>query len=284
MSVIWEYIVHFFSLFKIITVFDIIDIAALSAVLFAVYLFMKERRAGKLALGVGFVFILLLICNLLSLKAMQFILSHAIEVGLVMLVVIFQPEIRSGLEKLGGNSLRGIKAIGEQKSSAHTIAMIDEISNATFELAKSKTGAIIVFERNTKLGDIILTGTVINAQVSSYLLRNIFYDKAPLHDGAVILQDGRLTAAGCMLPLTANNNLSKELGMRHRAGIGVSEQSDAVVVIVSEESGSISVAIDGMIKRHLSPETLERLLRNELMAEVDEEKKNGIFGFLRVKK
>ena len=272
MSVIWEYIVHFFSLFKIITVFDIIDIIALSAVLFAVYLFMKERRAGKLALGVGFVFILLLVCNLLSLKAMQFILSHVIEVGLVLLVVIFQPEIRSGLEKLGGNSLRGIKAIGEQKSSAHTIAMIDEISNATFELAKSKTGAIIVFERNTKLGDIILTGTVINAQVSSYLLRNIFYDKAPLHDGAVIIRDNRLYSAGCLLPLSINTDIIKDLGTRHRAAIGASENSDCIAVVVSEETGIVSITHEGHIYRNFTRATMKRKLEEYLVHNSTQEK------------
>ena len=229
---IWDYIVHFFSLFKLITVFDIIDILFLTGVLFAVYLFMKERRAGKLALGVGFIFLLLIISELLSLRAMQFILSHVIDVGLVLLVVIFQPEIRSGLEKLGDNSLKGIKVIGEQKNSTQTLAMIDEIANATFELAKSKTGALIVFERNTKLGDLILTGTVINAQVSSYLLRNIFYDKAPLHDGAVIIRDNRIYSAGCLLPLSVNTDIIKDLGTRHRAAIGASENSDCIAVVV----------------------------------------------------
>ena len=273
---IWDYIVHFFSLFKLITVFDIIDILFLTGVLFAVYLFMKERRAGKLALGVGFIFLLLIISELLSLRAMQFILSHVIDVGLVLLVVIFQPEIRSGLEKLGDNSLKGIKVIGEQKNSTQTLAMIDEIANATFELAKSKTGALIVFERNTRLGDLILTGTVINAQVSSYLLRNIFYDKAPLHDGAVIIRDNRIYSAGCLLPLSVNTDIIKDLGTRHRAAIGASENSDCIAVVVSEETGIVSVAHEGHIYRNFTRATIKKKLEEYLVHNSTQTKnKNG---------
>lgn len=274
---VWDYIVHFFSMFKLITAFDIIDILCLSGVLFVIYLFMKERRAGKLALGVGFIFILLVLCEILSLRAMQYILSHAIDVGLVLLVVIFQPEIRSGLEKLGDNSLKGIKVIGEQKNSTQTIAMIDEISNATFELAKSKTGALIVFERNTKLGDLILTGTVINAQVSSYLLRNIFYDKAPLHDGAVIIRDNRIYSAGCLLPLSINSDIIKDLGTRHRAAIGASENSDCVAVVVSEETGIVSIAHEGHIYRNFTRATMKKKLEEYLVHNSSQTKnKNGV--------
>jgi len=274
---VWDYIVHFFSMFKLITPFDIIDIICLSGVLFVIYLFMKERRAGKLAIGVGFIFILLILCEILSLRAMQYILSHAIDVGLVLLVVIFQPEIRSGLEKLGDNSLRGIKVIGEQKNSTQTIAMIDEISNATFELARSKTGALIVFERNTKLGDLILTGTVINAQVSSYLLRNIFYDKAPLHDGAVIIRDNRIYSAGCLLPLSINSDIIKDLGTRHRAAIGASENSDCIAVVVSEETGIVSIAHEGHIYRNFTRATMKKKLEEYLVHNSSQVKnKNGV--------
>ncbi|MBQ9744665.1 MAG: diadenylate cyclase CdaA [Clostridia bacterium] len=272
----WDYIVHFFSLFKLITIFDIIDIICLSGVLFVIYLFMKERRAGKLAIGVGFIFALLILCEILSLRAMQYILSHAIDVGLVLLVVIFQPEIRSGLEKLGDNSLKGIKVIGEQKTSTQTIAMIDEISNATFELARSKTGALIVFERNTKLGDLILTGTVINAQVSSYLLRNIFFDKAPLHDGAVIIRDNRIYSAGCLLPLSINSDIIKDLGTRHRAAIGASENSDCIAVVVSEETGIVSIAHEGHIYRNFTRATMKKKLEEYLVHTSSQVKnKNG---------
>jgi diadenylate cyclase len=260
MRAIWDYIVHFFSLFKMITVFDVIDILCVTAVFFAIYLFIKERRAGKLALGVGIIFVLLIICQLLSLTAMQYLLSHVIEVGIVLLVVIFQPEIRSALEKLGDSSIKGIKVISEQKGSTQTIAMIDEIATATFELAKSNTGALIVFERNTKLGDLILTGTVINAQVSSYLLRNIFYDKAPLHDGAVIINNERIVAAACILPVSNRELKDRSLGLRHRAGIGLAETSDAVVIIVSEETGSVSLVVGSVVQRDLSVQLLSARL------------------------
>ncbi|MBQ2736398.1 MAG: diadenylate cyclase CdaA [Clostridia bacterium] len=273
---VWDFIVHFFSLFKLITVFDVIDIICLSGVLFVIYLFVKERRAGKLALGVAFVFIILAFCELLSLNAMKFLLSHAIDVGLVLIVVIFQPEIRSGLEKIGDSSLKGIKVIGEQKNSTHTIAMIDEISNAIFELAKSKTGALIVFERNTKLGDLILTGTVINAQVSSYLLRNIFFDKAPLHDGAVIIRDNRIYSAGCLLPLSINSDIIKDLGTRHRAAIGASENSDCIAVVVSEETGIVSIAHEGHIYRNFTRATMKKKLEEYLVHTASQSKdKNG---------
>jgi diadenylate cyclase len=272
MRAIWDYIVHFFSLFKMITVFDVIDILCVTAVFFAIYLFIKERRAGKLALGVGIIFVLLIICQLLSLTAMQYLLSHVIEVGIVLLVVIFQPEIRSALEKLGDSSIKGIKVISEQKGSTQTIAMIDEIATATFELAKSKTGALIVFERTTRLGDIIRTGTTVDALASTLLLGNIFFNKAPLHDGAVIIRNGRVHSAGCFLPLSESSEIGKQLGTRHRAAIGMSENSDAIVLVISEENGIISVAKDGELKRGFNRTNLENYLNSEL---IKEEKRGG---------
>ena len=155
---------------------------------------------------------------------------------------------------------------------------IEETTEAYASLSKDKVGALMVFERQNLLDDVIKTGTELDCGVSSELLKNIFWNKAPLHDGAVIVRNGRIVGAGCMLPLSGNVNLSRDLGMRHRAGIGISEHSDAVVVIVSEETGSISAAVGGMLKRHLAPETLERLLRNELLREQEEtKKKTGSF-------
>ena len=155
-------------------------------------------------------------------------------------------------------------------------------------MSASKTGALIIFERNVKLNDIMSTGTIINADVTAELIKNIFFNKAPLHDGALIVRGSRLAAAGCVLPLTKSTNLSKELGMRHRAGIGLSEQSDAVVVIVSEETGSISVAIEGMLKRHLTAATFEKLLRSELIHDEDEARNrsfiNNLKKYFKVKK
>jgi len=160
-----------------------------------------------------------------------------------------------------------------KESVAEVETAITETTEAYTSLSKDKVGALMVFERQNLLDDVIKTGTVLDCAVSSELLKNLFWNKAPLHDGAVIVRDGRIVSAGCMLPLSSNANLSRELGMRHRAGIGMSEHSDAVVVIVSEETGSISAAVGGMLKRHLAPETLERLLRNELIGENQQEKK-----------
>ena len=187
------------------------------------------------------------------------------------LVILFQPELRKLLEQVGSSRLGKMFSGGRTAASDELDSAITQTVEAYAELSKSKTGALMFFERNNMLDDAIRTGTKLDTVVNSELLKNIFWNKAPLHDGAVIVRDGRIVGAGCMLPMSGNVNLSKELGMRHRAGIGASEQTDAVVAIVSEETGSISVAVGGMLKRHLAPGTLERLLRNELMPEKKEE-------------
>jgi diadenylate cyclase len=245
---------------------DVVDILFLTLVFFCVFLFVKERRAAKLVLGIVFLLAFLVICNIFNLQAMNYLLSNFFEVGIVLLVIIFQPEIRSGLEKMGDNSVRGIKRIGEgNKNQSQTMATIDSLSNAIFDLAKTKTGAIIVFERNTKLGELILTGTVLNAQVSTFLLRNIFFNKAPLHDGAVVIRDNRIYAAGCLLPLSINPDIIKDLGTRHRAAIGVSENSDCVAVVVSEETGIVSIAHEGHIYRNFTRSSMKKKLEEYLV-------------------
>ena len=272
-----EFLSHIFKHFTIISFFDILDILCLSVVLYSVYIFIRERRAGKLALGVALLFAFMLICQLLNLRSMQYLLSHMFEVGIVLLAIIFQPELRSALEKLGDNSIKGVKIIGESKSSTQTVDMIETISNAVFDLAKTKTGAIIVFERNTKLGDLILTGTVVNAQVSTFLLRNIFFNKAPLHDGAVIIRDNRIYSAGCLLPLSTNPDIIKDLGTRHRAAIGVSENSDCVAVVVSEETGIVSIANEGHIYRNFTRATMKKKLEEYLIQDKSSQKnKHGV--------
>lgn len=269
---ILNYFAHMLRHFRMITFFDVLDIICLTFVLFLAYQFIKERRAGKLALGVGLLFAFMIICNRLELSSMQFLLSHFFDFGIVVLVIIFQPEFRSALEKLGDNSIKGVKSIGEAKNSTQTIDMIDTISNAVFELAKTKTGAIIVFERNTKLGDFILSGTILNAQASTFLLRNIFFNKAPLHDGAVIIRDNRIYSAGCLLPLSTNPDIIKDLGTRHRAAIGVSENSDCVAVVVSEETGIVSIANEGHIYRNFTRATMKKKLQEYLLQDKSSQK------------
>lgn len=279
MEAIKETLRHYLSLFlvsmndvkSIIT--NIVDIICLALVLYVVYKFVKERRAGKLVLGIGLLAIFLLICNIFSFSAMRFILNTLFASGFILIVILFQPELRAALEKVGDNSIKGVKSIGERKNSTQTIAMIDEISNAIFDLAKTKTGAIIVFERNTKLGDLILTGTVLNAQISTFLIKNIFFNKAPLHDGAVIIRDNRLYSAGCLLPLSVNPDIIKDLGTRHRAAIGVSENSDCVAVVVSEETGIVSITHEGHIYRNFTRTTMKKKLEEFLITNAPEQKK-----------
>ena len=196
---------------------------------------------------------------------MNYILSHMVEWGVLALIIVFQPEIRRILEQLGSKNIRLLRTLAPEKELPELERAIDQTVLACTEMSQSRTGALIVFERENLLDDMVRSGTVLDAAVSSELLKNIFFVKAPMHDGAVIVRNGRVLGAGCMLPLSKNVNLSRELGMRHRAGIGMSENADAVVVIVSEETGSISVAIGGMLKRHLKPETLANILRNELL-------------------
>ena len=228
---------------------DYLDIALMA---YAIYWLLKLVGTSKVE-SVGKVILLFLLALMLSdafsLNGIYFLLSHILSLGALALIVLFQPEIRRLIDQLGS-------AI--ENAIAQTVL-------ACTEMSKTRTGVLIVFEREMALDDIARTGTIVDARVSSELLKNIFFVKAAMHDGAVIMRDGRLLAGGCMLPLSKNVNLSRDLGMRHRAGIGMSENSDAVVVIVSEETGTISVAIGGLLKRHLMPETLEKLLMNELI-------------------
>lgn len=272
-------IVNFSAMFSIRDAIDILIIAFLTYKLIKL---ISRSNAGKVVKGIILLIVVMQVAQLFGLKVVNFLLANTMQLGLLALVIMFQPELRKALEKVGRSTFPQL--IDRSGDVDYLDCAIHETVEACTGLSWSRDGALIVFQREILLDDIVKTGTVLNAVPSSELLKNIFYPKAPMHDGAVIIQGGMVSAAGCMLPLSANTNLSKELGMRHRAGVGMSENSDAVVVIVSEETGSISVAIDGMIKRHLAPETLEKLLRNELMPKHDVNKKTGLFGFLRVKK
>ena len=241
---------------------DIIDILLISFVIFVILNYARTSRAASLAKGIIFLVLAYFFSSLAHLYAFNWVLGQVLNVGLISLVVIFQPELRRALEYIG----RGKFAKGQiSMSRAQKEEFADQVVASIGYFAARKEGALIVFERETALSDIAETGTIIDARLSQELIDNIFYKGSPLHDGAAIIRNDRILAAGCVLPLTAQVNLSKELGMRHRAGIGLSEQSDAVVIIVSEESGAISVAIDGMLKRHLSSERLDEILHHELI-------------------
>ena len=244
---------------------DVVDIAIMAFLIYKVIMLMRRTNSGAVAKGVLLLLFALGVSTFFHLNTVSYLLQQLMVWGVVALVVIFPPEIRRFLEQMGRTSLG--KVFTPEEARNELDSAITQTVDAYMSLSKSKTGALMVFERKNMLDDAIKTGTALDCTVNAELLKNIFWNKAPLHDGAVIVRAGRIVGAGCMLPMSGNVNLSRELGMRHRAGIGASEHTDAVVAIVSEETGSISVAVGGMLKRHLAPETLERLLRNELLPE-----------------
>ena len=271
----WNYISN-------IGIADILDILIVACLIYNVLLLIRRTNTNNIARGLIIFLLALWLSGMAKLTMINYILRKAVEIGAIALLIIFQPELRKFLERMGRSFTQGKVA-----SSTEIESVIMQTIIACSDLSDSKTGALIVFERKTKLDEVISTGTMINSDVIAELLKNIFFNKAPLHDGAVIIRDGRIAAAGCVLPLTKSTNLSKDLGMRHRAGIGMSEQSDALVVIVSEETGSISVAIDGMLKRHLNSSTFDRILHSELVldeAETDKSIWKAIKKLLTVEK
>ena len=258
---------------KLATAWDVIDILIVAFLLYRLMRFLRNTNAQKLLYGLIAVIMILELSDVMHLYVIHYILEAVMQVGILALVVIFQPELRKMLEQFGGSKIaRFLTSRGAQPSTTDT-AIVQTIE-AVNSLSWTKTGALIIFQRNDPLTAIINTGTTINADVNAELLKNLFYNKAPLHDGAVIIADGRIAAAGCILPLSSKQNISKDLGTRHRAGLGQSENYDSISVIVSEETGGISLAEGGILKQHLAPETLERLLTAKLMpAEAVEEKK-----------
>lgn len=250
---------------------DYLDIALMAYGLYWLLKLVGDTKVERLGKGVIIFLFSLWLSHIFHLNGIYFILSHVVSLGVLALVVLFQPEIRRLLEQIGSSRLRSFNPFAKAQQVTAIESAIAQTVLACTEMAKSRTGVLIVFERDMLLDHIARTGTIVDAQVSSELLKNIFFVKAAMHDGAVIIREGRLLAGGCMLPLSKNVNLSRDLGMRHRAGIGMSENSDAVVVIVSEETGAISVAIGGLLKRHLMPETLEKLLMKELIPQQEEE-------------
>ena len=271
MNELWQYLVNFVNTnvietVKQISVLDVIDILLLTLILYFIYRFVSERRAGKLLLGVACVLVLSLLSDALDMPATRFIFGDFRQIGVIAILILFQPELRSVLEKVGGTPLSGIRNItADTKDSFSRSAEIDAICTAASELARDKTGALIVIERSTKLGEYIKSGVTVDAAMSPHMLRNLFFNKAPLHDGAVIIRAGRICAAGCFLPLSTKEDINKDLGTRHRAAIGMSECSDAIVIVVSEETGVISLSVDGNLERNFNYNSLKQKL-NALLA------------------
>lgn len=264
------------ALFYNIRIWDFIDIAIVAYVFYKIMGLIKETRSIQLIKGIIFILLATKISEWRGLYTINWILRNTLTVGVFALLVVFQPELRRALEHLGRSKFFSNIFINKQEDDL--TKTIDELIKAVQMLAQEKTGALIVIERETKLGDVIDTGIKMDALVSGELLLNTFIPNTPLHDGAMIIRDSRIKAAGCFLPLTENQNLSIELGTRHRAGIGITESSDAVVVVVSEETGIISMALNGKLSRYLDIKSLKQILTDLL---VEKEQKPLQFGWMK---
>ena len=272
---------------KAIGIWDILDIVIVALLIYQVIKLIRETRAMQLAKGLILLLLLYFVAYNLNMKTVSFIMQNVVATGVLALVIVFQPELRRMLEHVAQTKLNKLNIFqsSQDKDSELTGVWNESISviaNACETLSKTKTGALIVFERQTKLGEIIKTGTVVDATPSNELIGNLFFVNSPLHDGAMIIRDGRICASGCFLPLSQNYTISKEMGTRHRAALGVSENSDAVVVVVSEETGTISTAVAGELKRNFSPEALRVALENGIIwdrsrQDKDGEPKGGLF-------
>ncbi len=262
-----DFFSHAIKQFLTLGVVDIIDMALVACIIFFAIRFISDKRASKLAMGICMVLFLVVISYILQLNAINFLFSNIMQVGIVLIVVLFQPEIRSALEKIGGagQDLTKLSVSKELKNNKNKNAVaLDTLCKAVQELAQDSTGALIVIERDTPLGDVLNSGSHVGADIGVELIKNIFFNKAPLHDGAMIIRNLRILSAGCILPVTEKKDISKDLGTRHRAAIGMSENSDAVVIVVSEETGTISLAVDGKLRRNYEYKSLKSTLAKYL--------------------
>lgn len=282
----WEWMVSIAMNFQFKDAVDIIIVAFL---IYGVVKLVRETRAGQLVKGLFLLVILFIISSYFNLVMVSRVLAYFFQFAFVAILIVFQPEIRKALEQVGRNNVgQSIAAVVTGRDRSYDRAQIRKAINAVVDgvgiLQQLKMGALIVFERKTKLGDIIETGTQINCEPSGQIVGNIFFNKAPLHDGAMIIRNGMIHAAGCILPLTKNTSVSAELGTRHRAALGVSEESDAVVVVVSEETGQISVAVNGVLARRFTRDTLRDVLEGYLIPQEEASTVRRKFGVLKSKR
>lgn len=243
----------------------IVDIGLVTYVIYKIIILVRETRAWQLIKGIIFILIAAELSKVLKLNTIAYLLNRTVSILALAMVVLFQPELRRVLEQVGRSRFRNLFVFEDSSNQVKTSAMIEDIVKACTELSRTFTGALIVIERETKIGDIIRTGVQLDANITPELLLNIFYPNTPLHDGAVIIRGNKIKAASCFLPLTDNPNLSKELGTRHRAALGITEASDAIAIVVSEESGKISFALNGGLTRNLTADTLRKALNKNLL-------------------
>lgn len=271
----------FVSLASNVNIPDIVDIAIVTYIFYKVYTFIKDTRAEQVLKGMLFLLVATKVSEIFNLHTLYWMLENTLTVGLIAVLIIFQPELRSGLEYIGRTKFTFLGKNNYTISEDQLKKDIEEIVECLYSLSRQKIGALIIMERDTRIGEVINTGTIIDAEISRQLLINIFIPNTPLHDGAVVIRDGKVKAAACFLPLTESKDLSKDLGTRHRAGIGVSEISDCLSLIVSEETGAVSIAKSGKLYRNMTKERLTNILRSNLKSsDQDQEKgflKGGIF-------
>ncbi len=275
---VWDHIVKFFSSYNYLI--DTLDILLVAFAIYSLIKLVRDSRAEQLLKGLCLLGIAYGMAHLLQLTTLKYLLKIVFDNALIVLVVIFQPEIRRALEQAGHSRIGKLNLFGgsDEENERYVQSWqraISAVCGAVSTLQQQKMGALVVFERTTKLGEIIKTGTIVDADPTPELIGNIFFNKAPLHDGAMIIRDGRVHAAGCILPLSDNMRISRELGTRHRAGLGMSENSDAIVVIVSEETGTVSMAVSGELKRNYSPEALRVALENGILWDKSRGAKDG---------
>lgn len=257
----WNQIVYAISSMRF--PYDFIDILVISYIIYKAIGFLRETRAGQLVKGIIILLLIYMVADWFNLVSIQWLFSKLANSVLIVVCVIFQPELRRSLERVGRTKFGKSQNFGEDTDSLSRC--IDDVSKAVAQMQKEKTGALIVFERTTQLGEIINTGTIIDAASSVSMINNIFFPKSPLHDGALIVRDGKLYAAGCILPLTQREDISSKLGTRHRAAIGMTENSDAIVLVVSEETGTISIASNGQMVRDFNAASAGAELRNQMI-------------------
>jgi diadenylate cyclase len=273
MEAIWSIFDSFTTLMQTFKFHDLIDILVVSIIFYNLIKLLRETRAGQLVKGIIFLVVIYILSWSFQLKMLHTLLDYVFQFSVIFLMVAFQPEFRKLLEQLGHGGGRTLHITQEMKTINQEC--IKTVCTCAAAFQSTKTGALIVFERKTKLGDIISTGTTIDAEPSVALLENIFFNKAPLHDGAVIIRDGRICAAGCILPLTSNKNINANFGTRHRAALGMSENSDAILLVVSEETGNISTAINGELQTSYSQGSLRHQLQKYIISDdIDKNTKN----------
>ena len=265
---IWDRVVGLVSSINVFT--SLLDIVVVAVLLYAVFKLVRDSRAEQLVKGIILFLLLYVVARICRLTTLLYIMNFLLTNALILLAVIFQPELRRALERAGRTRVGGdLFNFGLSNDDLARNARVDQSINAVCDglelLQRQKMGALVVFERSTRLGEVMLTGTELNAEPSAELVGTLFFNKSPLHDGAIILRDGKIAAAGCILPLSDNPQIQSELGTRHRAAVGMSENSDAVVLVLSEETGELSLAVSGVLKTNYSHDSLRLALRNMLV-------------------